>query len=31
LVDQEKLWLTTGEDNEKDEKYEWVNDILYQD
>jgi hypothetical protein len=31
LATQEKTWLTTGEDNETDEKYEWVKDILYED
>ena len=31
LATQEKTWLTTGEDNEPDEKYEWVQDILYEE
>ena len=31
LASQEKTWLTTGEDNEVDEKYEWVKDELYED
>ena len=26
LATQEKTWLTTGDDQEKDEKYDWVFD-----
>lgn len=31
LAEQEKTWLTTGEDKEEDEKYEWVKDLVYKD